>query len=223
MKPFFLTCLTLLYFLPSASQAGAWLRETGTGFVSLSFGATRLSDTTNALYLEYGLTENVTIGLDISAFTNSQDVRNGFGNLFIRRNLGPTTGPHRFAYEIGIGGLWGSDMRLPTVKTGISWGYGFTQNDRPGWVNLDVAYINEPEMGQHIAKLDGTLGLDLTDFTAGLLEFTLSEQNNDAYGAVMPALLFKPKGRAFNVKVGAEIPYKETEKSALKLGLWHRF
>ena len=223
MKHFLLYCLAFMNVLPAAAQAGAWLRETGTGFVSLSFGVTQFSETTNAFYLEYGLTDGMTVGLDISAFTNSQNVRNGFGNLFIRRKLGSDTGAHRFAYEVGLGGLWGNERQLPTIKTGVSWGYGFNQNDKPGWVNLDAAYIYETEMGQHIAKLDGTLGLELTDFTTGLLEFTLSEQNDDAYGAVMPALLFRPKGRSFNVKVGAEIPYKETENSALKLGLWHRF
>ncbi|MEW9921148.1 hypothetical protein AB2B41_16170 [Marimonas sp. MJW-29] len=209
MRLIFLILLTLLS-LSTAAQAGAWLRERGEGFVSLSFGATRFDETKNALYIEYGLTD-------------AQDVRNGFGNLFARRALGPTDRPHRFAYEIGLGGLWGNEMQLPTVKTGVSWGYGFSHASGNGWMSLDAAYVYEPRMGNHIAKIDGTLGVDFSTLTTGLIEFTLSEQNDDAYGAVEPSLLFRPRGSSFNVKIGAEIPYKETEKSALKLGLWHRF
>lgn len=209
--------------LVGTAHAGAWLREEGTGFTSLSFGVSQFNETTNAFYFEYGLSDTTTIGVDISAFTNSSDVRNGFGTLFLRRGIGPATGPHRFAYEVGIGGLWGNEMQLPTVKSGVSWGYGFTQNDLPGWVNLDAAYIYEPRTGQHITRLDGTLGLGFSDLTTGLIEFTISEQNDDAYGAVMPSLLFQPKKVPFDVKVGAEIPYQETNRSALKLGIWRRF
>ena len=39
----------------------------------------------------------------------------------------------------------------------------------------------------------------------------------------MPSLLFQPKKVPFDVKVGAEIPYQETNRSALKLGIWRRF
>ena len=66
-----LLCITLLILSQAAApmaQAGAWLRESGTGFVSLSFGATQFSETTNAAYIEYGLSDATTIGLDISSF-----------------------------------------------------------------------------------------------------------------------------------------------------------
>ena len=221
MQQFISIILAACLLVPAGAQAGAWLREKGEGFVSLSFGATRSSETTNALYLEYGLSDSTTIGLDISAFTNAQDVRNGFGNLFLRRNIGRTDGPHRLAYEVGVGGLWGNEMHLPTLKTGLSWGYGFTE--RSGWVNVDLAYIYEPQEGESIARVDGTLGLDFTDVTTGLLEFTLSRRKDDTYGAVLPSLLIRPKGRSFDIKLGAEIPYNETERTAVKLGLWHRF
>lgn len=221
--PRIITLCLALCWASSAAHAGAWLREQGTGFASLSFGISQFSETTNALYLEYGLSDSTTIGLDISAFTNSQNVRNGLGTLFFRRALGSAQNRNKFAYEIGLGGLWGNDMQLPVVKTTLSWGTGFEQNGSTGWMTMDLSYVHEPRMGQDIIKLDGTLGLALNPMLTGLIQFTLSGQDDDAYGAVEPSLLFRPKGRAFDIKIGAEIPYGETEKTALKLGLWRRF
>lgn len=216
---------TIVFFLtmPPAVQAGAWLRKEGEGFVSLSFGATRFSETTNALYLEYGLTETTTIGLDISAFTNSLNVRNGFGNLFVRRAIGPTDRDSKWAYEIGLGGLWGNEMQRPTLKTGVSWGKGFQINNRNGWVNIDSALIIEPKLNEHIAKLDGTFGMAFTDVTSALLEVNLSYQEDETYGSFEPSVLFKHKNTAISVKIGAQIPFEEQSKTALKLGLWHEF
>ncbi|MGC1506106.1 MAG: hypothetical protein WA782_18455 [Sulfitobacter sp.] len=210
-------------FLASAAHAGAWLREEGTGFVSLGFGATQFSETTNAFYIEYGLSDKTTIGLDVSAFTNALNVRNGFGNLFLRRAIGPTDRPNKWAYEVGIGGLWGNEMQLPTVKTSVSWGREFQLNERDGWVNVDAGFIYEPTQGENVTKLDATLGVKFGAITTGLLEVTVSSQNSDTYGAFEPSVLIRPKDSNFNVKVGAQIPFDEQDKTALKLGVWHTF
>ncbi|KIN63328.1 hypothetical protein Z946_2198 [Sulfitobacter noctilucicola] len=207
----------------STASAGAWLREEATGFVSLSFGATQFSETTNGLYLEYGVSPKTTVGLDISTFTNSQNVRNGFGNLFLRRALGPSDKPSKFSYEIGIGGLWGNEMQRPTLKSGLSWGRGFQVKDRNGWVNIDGAFVYEPTLGEHITKLDGTLGIGFSQLTTGLFEVNISHQNEELYGAFEPSVLFKPAKSLFQIKVGAQIPFEEQKKTALKLGIWHNF
>jgi hypothetical protein len=223
MRLLFAVCLILSQGVAPIAHAGAWLREKGAGFISLSFGATQFSETTNALYVEYGLSDKTTIGLDVSAFTNALNVRNGIGNLFIRRRLGPSNRPDKWAYEIGVGGIWGNERQLPTFKTGISWGRGYDLDGRAGWINLDGAFIYEPLQGQHITKLDATLGMELGDVLSGILEVNMSYQNNDTFGAVEPSLLIRPRGSKFNFKVGAQIPFNEQEKSALKLGIWRKF
>ncbi len=223
MKTAILCAFLALWAIPQNAQAGAWLREEATGFVSLSFGATKFSETTNALYVEYGLSSTTTIGLDVSTFTNAQNVRNGFGNIFLRRAIGPTDRDSKFSYEIGIGGLWGNEMQRPTLKTGLSWGRGFQLDERNGWVNIDAAVIIEPKLSEHIVKLDGTLGMALTDTISGILEVNLSHQENDIYGAFEPSVLIRPKDLGISFKIGAQIPFEDQEKSALKLGLWHSF
>ena len=223
MKPILAACLAICLCVAPMAHAGAWLREKGGGFVSLSFGATQFSETTNALYIEYGLSDSTTIGLDISAFTNADKVRNGFGTLFVRRSIGLTDRPSKWAYEIGIGGLWGEETQRPAFKTGVSWGRGFEFKDRSGWVNVDGSFVYEPTLGEHITKLDTTLGMELGQVATGLLEITLSNQNSDTFGAVEPSVLIRPKQSSFDFKFGAQIPFDEKEKTALKLGIWRTF
>ncbi|MCX7560377.1 hypothetical protein OS190_12430 [Sulfitobacter sp. F26204] len=223
MRKLFVASLILWQGLASVADAGAWLREKGDGFVSLSFGATQFSETTNAFYIEYGLSDKTTIGLDVSAFTNALNVRNGFGNLFLRRAIGPADQPDKWAYELGIGGVWGNEMHRPTVKAGIAWGRGFKVNSRAGWINLDAAYIHEPTLGEHITKFDAAVGMAFSDATTGLLEISVSAQKSETYGAFEPSLLIQPKDSKFRIKLGAQIPFSEQEKTALKMGIWNDF
>lgn len=208
--------------LGQSALAGAWLREQGTGFASLSFGATQKDETTAALYLEYGLNEKMTIGVDISAFNSSEDVRNGFGILFLRRSLGPTDRPNKFAYEVGLGALYEDNETLPAVKTAVSWGRGFQLGQRNGWVNVDAGYIYEPQLMNNTTKLDATVGLDIGGITTGIVELNLSRTDSDSFSAVEPSLLIKPRKVPFQIKLGAQIPLQEGNDT-LKLGIWKSF
>lgn len=223
MRVLFIACLVMWQAMAPMAHAGAWLRENGTGFAALSFGATQFSETTNAFYIEYGLSDKTTFGLDISTFTNALNVRNGFGNLFVRRALGRTDRPSKWAYEVGVGGFWGNEMQRPAFKTGISWGRGFQVSERAGWINIDAAFVYEPTLGEHVTKLDATVGMEFGAITSGLFDVNLSKQNNDTFGALEPSLLIRPKGSKFNIKVGAQIPFDEQGKTALKLGIWRSF
>lgn len=224
MRQALLICAALLLLIAPRADAGAWLREQGSGFGSLSFGATLSDETTNSIYLEYGLHPKMTVGLDISTFTNSAGARNGTGVLFMRRSITDPSGPQRLSYELGVGGIFTDDEQLPAVKGLLSWGRGFEYGPGYGWMNVDVSYLYEPQAGRSVAKLDGVLGLPFTAVTTGLFEVTLSEQEGETYGAVLPSLLFSPRFTQFRVKVGAEVPYDDPgERSSLKLGLWREF
>lgn len=206
-----------------AADAGAWLREKQTGFASLSFGVTETEDATGTFFLEYGLSEKTTIGVDISAFRANSSAVNGFGNLFVRRSIGPTDRTSKWAYEVGIGGYFDEDKTLPAVKTTVSWGRGFQMRDRPGWVNIDATYILEPELKSDETKLDATAGYAFGGITTGILEVTYSNRNNNSFGAVEPSLLFSPKQTAFQIKLGAQFPIDEDDSKSLKLGIWRSF
>lgn len=214
--------LVLLCMAPYA-EAGAWLKKKGEAFSSVTAGANAHDELTWSYYFEYGLTDRMTVGIDASAFTNQADFRNGYGAVFIRRSLWDRDGPHKFAYELGFGALYRDDTPLPTVKAGLSWGRGFTLGERNGWMNVDASYLYEVTLGQQIAKIDGTLGLDLGDRVTGMFEVHFLRDDAQTSGSLEPSLLYRPKRGNFSFKLGAEIPHEDTSKAALKLGLWHRF
>jgi hypothetical protein len=205
------------------AEAGAWLKEKGTGFASLSFGAFQNDQTSTAIFVEYGLSDTTTIGIDINAFVARSDVGDAFGVAFLRRSLGPTDRNSRFSYEVGVGAFWDDEQLLPAVKSAVSWGRGIQFGDRSGWMNVDAAYIVEPTLKNHTAKLDATAGLNFTPVTTGILELNLSQQDSDFFSAVEPSVLIKPKSSAFQIKLGARIPMDEGDSTALKLGIWRSF
>ncbi|MEP5732181.1 MAG: hypothetical protein ABJL67_22730 [Sulfitobacter sp.] len=216
-------CVAFWLSAGSPAQAGAWLREKGSGFTSLSFGLNRFEEGSQSLYFEYGLSEKMTIGLDVTTSTQRSDFRDGQGHIFLRRQLWANDGPHKLAYEIGIGGTIRDDAVLPTFKSGLSWGRGVQLYDRNGWVNVNAAFIYEPSLGEHITKMDATFGLELGQRTSGLVELSLFHQHGDTYQAVEPSLLIRPKDSRFNFKVGAKIPFDDQDKSSLRLAVWHSF
>ena len=184
MRAMIIVGIVLGFCAGQTATAGAWLRDHQSGFLSLSFGATQTDQTTNALYLEYGLTQQTTLGVDVSAFSIGSDVRNAFGIVFMRRALGDRKRPSKWAYEIGIGALWDQDRTLPAVKTSLSWGRGFQLGDRSGRISVDAGYVHEPTLQNHTTKLDATAGLGFTQITTGILEMTYSHKDTDCFGAV---------------------------------------
>ncbi len=215
--------LLMCVFLASAAHAGAWMREKGTSFTSLSFTANYFLETTNTSYLEFGWRDDLTIGADIGYATNSQGVQTGYGTLFIRRPLGPNEGQNKWAYELGIGAAWIGDVVLPHLKTGVSWGRGLQIKELNGWMAVDASMTWDVSYGMHLAKIDSTIGVNFTEITTGMVELYLANLNSKTYATVAPSLVFKPRKGKYRFQVGAESPLGHFADTALKLGLWREF
>lgn len=223
MKQLCAVWLVLTLCAASPAWAGAWLKEKGGGFVSLSFGANLSSEMTAAIYVEYGLSDSTTIGLDVNGFSSETKELYGYANVFFRRAIGPTDRPNKFAYELGIGGYWVDDSARPALKSTLSWGRGFQLKDRNGWLNMDGAFIYEPTFGSHMTKLDATIGMELGQTTTGIFELAVGHKDDKTFGSIEPSILLRPKKMNLQFKLGANIPFEDQEKSALKLGIWRSF
>jgi len=224
MKSLFAALLTICCCMAQLAHAGAWLREQGTGFVSFSYGALKSDQSSTSIFVEYGLSDTTTIGVDINAFIAQSEVRNAFGIAFLRRSLGPTDRTSKWSYEVGVGAFWEDEQILPAAKSAVSWGRGIQFRERSGWMNVDASLTLEPTLMNHIAKLDATAGLNFSPATTGILELNFSQQqDSDLFGAVEPSVLIKPKRSAFQVKLGAQIPLTQDDDTTVKLGLWRNF
>lgn len=210
-------------FWVSSADAGAWLREKGSSFTSVSFGSTWFRDTTNTSYLEYGLRDDLTIGADIGYATSQKGKQSGYGTIFMRRPLGQNKGPNQWAYELGVGAAWVGEAVLPYLKTGVSWGRGIKVRETHGWMAVDASMTWDVTSGLHLAKVDSTVGMNFTDITTGMVQFYLANLDQKTYASIAPSLVFKPRKGQLRFQIGAESQLGNFENTAIKLGLWRDF
>ena len=210
-------------FCTTAADAGAWLREKGSSFTSSTLSATWLGDTASTSYLEYGLRDDLTIGTDIATANSHLGVQTGYGMFFIRRPLGRNDAVHKWAYELGIGAAWIDQLVLPYVKTGLSWGRSIKLHETNGWIAVDASMNWEVSTGHHLAKLDATVGLNLTEATTGMLQLYIGNLDDNTYASIAPSLVFHPRKTKFRIQIGAESQLGDLDNSALKIGIWRAF
>ncbi|MGJ8628092.1 MAG: hypothetical protein ACSHXB_14120 [Sulfitobacter sp.] len=223
MRSGLLIFIVLSSLLAGSANAGAWLREKGSSFTSVSFSSTWFLDTTNTSYLEYGLRDNLTVGADVGYATSRNGTQSGYGTLFIRRPLGQNDGPNQWAYELGVGAAWVGEEVLPYLKTGLSWGRGIKLRDTNGWMAVDASITWDVTSGLHVAKIDSTIGLNFTEVTTGMVQLYLAHLDQQTYGSIAPSIVIKPRNSKFRIQIGAESQLDDLENTGIKLGLWREF
>lgn len=219
-----LLVLVLIFLcLSGPAQAGAWMREKGTSFVSSTFTLNKSLDQSSGTYIEYGWHDDLTIGADLSFANSHLGLQSGAVTLFLRRPLSRPDAAHKWAYEIGAGTAWVQDLMLPHVKLGLSWGRSFQIGQNHGWMGVDSALYWDVTSGRRAAKLDGTLGYNFSQVTSGMLQVYLARIDQQTYGTFAPSILIKPKNRNFRIQIGTETPFDGLSSTSIKLGLWREF
>lgn len=206
-----------------AANAGAWLREEGTTFFATTIGTTKSRDFSTTAYAEYGLSERVTIGIDISYGLQLAVADEGSGIVFLRFPLGPTDRTHRFAWHVGIGSRYQNLEFYPAAEVGASWGRGVKFGDRWGWVNVDTSMNTSQHPIDTRFKIDGTLGVTLNDRYKVMGQVFNTFQGGDTYSKVAPSLLISVGKSKFNIQFNAEIPAAGGGETLFKIGIWSEF
>ncbi|MEM1130210.1 MAG: hypothetical protein AAGH83_06780 [Pseudomonadota bacterium] len=235
--------VVILVFLPGMLSAGAWPREAGHGFLSLSYEYTtwqdsftdeRLQQTEGevetfaytAFYGEYGLTNRLTFGVDLgeedTPYTRT-DV------IFLRYAVGPLDWRHRFAVEMGVGrreistfGLMRGD-REQILRPGLAWGYGFDTPLGPGWAGLDLKAELRQTTDEDAYKADFTIGLN----PEGPWLTFLQVQTNDYPNAPVSVRLAPSVVREITSWLALEtavlFDVHGNERMGVKAGIWVQF
>lgn len=204
--------------------AGAWPQERGHGFASTD---TRLSrpqnalrdgdvSTYNTLYLEYGLTDRITLGLDLGRSVSGDDK----AVAFVRYPLASPIADTRLAFELGVGRIG----KARVVRPGLSLGRSFVWRDQVyGWLSADaLAEINR-DNGRVDYKLDLTVGVTF----ANQRKFFVQLQSGAPHGRepflrVAPSIVL-PIGRNRHAEIGLSIGLKGDDQLGIKFGLWQEF
>ena len=215
----------LCWFSAAAATAGAWPRDKGSFFIAadLRLGwPQELSTLQSAeptgkyytFYLEYGLTDRLTLGLDLGRSVSGE----GKTVVFLRH---PVTRPEarlKIALELGLGNIDGQTVLRP----GISLGHSFELREMPGWIALDsVAELSES--GGTDLKVDLTLGLSTAQDTKYMLQLQAGAPAERAPFLRLAPSVVIPAGRDRHVELGGTYGITGDASFGIKLGLWQKF
>lgn len=217
--------LALGVLLASAqvAPAGPWLREKGKGFAAASSSVTAEKDVSGAVYLEYGLRADITLGADLFYGIDRTLQQSGSGIVFLRFPLSQPDATHKWAWHIGLGARSLNTVITPAVEAGLSWGRGIKLGERYGWAVIDSS-INVPGSDlERRLKLDGTIGLGFTDHIKGMAQVFLTHQGGEVFAKVAPSLLVIPGKGGTTIQLSAEIPVSGGGDTQFKLGIWRNF
>lgn len=214
---------TIVLASASAAHSGAWLREKGKGFIATSISSSEERDTSGSAYLEYGLTNSRTIGLDVSYGFELTGKEDGSGIAFLRFPLGPTDQIDRFAWHAGIGTRYQNREFYPAVEAGASWGRGIKWGENWGWVNVDTSVNQSRSPIERRIKLDGTIGMPLNDHFKAMGQLFNTFEGGETYTKLAPSLLIAPKKSKTTWQLSMEIPVVGGGDTFFKFGIWSDF
>lgn len=211
-----LTLLALM--LPCLAQAGPWLRGEGEGFLSYSLtleevDETAASDGYASVFAEYGVTPNLTLGIDLGTDEN------GFFTAFAFALLPLSRDQIKVAFEMGAGVIDGD----AALRPGLSLGTGFTAMGRPGWFTIDARGEIMADDGDATFSSDLTLGITPRPSTKLILQLQQGGPMSDPdYMRLAPSIVWET-GPGRHLELGATAGLKNAEAYGIKLGFWRSF
>ncbi len=217
-----LPILVLSCLAASGAEAGAWPRKKGEGFASVSvrlgwpqdmkdWRSLEPTQDYSTLYVEYGLTDRLTLGLDLGHSVSGS----GKTVAFLQYPLSqPDKGP-RVTAQLGFGMISGDRV----VRPGLSLGWGLDK----GWLSIDSVAEAHVEKGLTDYKLDVTWGRNLKSGHKIVLQLQTGQPDGrDAFARIAPSIVIPVRDR-FKLEAGATIGLKGDDSVGLKFGIWTEF
>ena len=212
----------------SGAHSGAWPRDEGTiffavgGNVALSDAARRPVHYDPTVYLEYGLTQSLTVGLD-GYLADAGDAGSGFAFVRYPLSFGSLGGPdsrNRLAVSLGLGA---TVLPNAEIDTGLRLSFHFGRGLETGWLSLDADVVRYVEAGQNQTKLSFTWGRDFTERWTAILEGQIGTGlTGDIYAKVTPSFAWHATER-LTVRVGATKALTGDRGAGLMVQTWWQF
>lgn len=210
------------------ANAGAWQRAEGALYASasarlswpkdlVSHGSLDPNGQYYTLYMEYGLTDRVTLGLDMGRSVSGAGKSIGFVQLPVRNKEKGL----KVSAALGLGQIEGD----PVIRPGLSVGLGH----KWGWINADgfaEVGINSDETD---FKLDVTFGFNapshrfLRDGTKLIVQFQSGAPYGDAMFVRLAPSVVVPLRNNLSIEVGGSWGIFGDDNFGALLGLWSDF
>ncbi len=220
-----LTLSVLMLYLITAQSvaAGAWGRDVGTGFLSVTTTLRQVNgapELENSIYGEYGAWPRLTLGVDI----NNNPGLAGHALAFARLPLGSPERRLKMAVEMGLGGQHVAGQWDGMLRSKLSLGRGFSNRWGDGWFNVDLgAELHRPNPTP-VYKLDATIGLSSGNRIRPLLQLeTTYISGAPVIWSVIPSVLITRRNKKSTWQIGVERKTALTSSLGLRIGLWRDF
>ena len=197
-------------------SAGAWPREAGTGFASVTrWQAQDSADSYSALFVEYGLLPRLTLGLDAGRSVAGQTKSVAFLRAPFGRAMGGLV-----AVELG----WGEIAGRRVLRPGLSWGRSVARSRWQGWLAVDTLMELDLETRQIDIKADVTLGITPQSQAGTASDWTVMLQLQTGLVGVQDSLdLLYYEGiipEPSFLRLAPSVTYRLREGMHLELGLY---
>ena len=221
MRP--VLCSVLLSVAASAAHGGPWPREDGTLFIAVG-GNFWLSDGSQlpvhydpTLYAEYGLTDRITLGIDLHTADKGQIIS---GFVFAQYPIGPMEGPSRYTVSLAYG--YRTDAVRPDevlMRGGIHYGRGL----ETGWLAVDATATYGTADHTWRPKVDATWGYNWDERWTTTLQLQTGQGfTNDIYAKISPTVIWS-LNEDVRLSLGAVKGLTGDKGAGLKLETWLTF
>lgn len=205
------------------AMAGAWMQPPNTGFSALDLRYRVSQGRELGFYGSYGLSERLTLGLDLN--DTSTDTAHALAFLRLPLRQGDTG--WQIATELAAGANREAGQWLVMQRYGLSVGRGVQLGARSGWVSADLTRESRSSGTAKAWKLDATMGLNARAERALAPMFQIELHRPDdgaATFAVLPSL--RLSRRAKRTWLGG-LEWRRTQGQdqvlGIRFGLWQDF
>ena len=203
--------------------AGPWPREKGQLFTAVT-STYRYApdigvlDSEGGFYLEYGLGDRLTIGID--AMDDLASYSHAYG--FARWAIGPPEQTWKLAVSVGAGASrrgadWGAMGRF-AVSTGRSYKLW-----RPGWLAITAAIEDHAVWSDPTYKLDATVGLHISDRVLTFVDLETSRRTGVPDAITLRGSLAWQAWGENHLIIGVEAKDVGIRFYGIRAGFWTRF
>lgn len=218
----------LATLLPGLALGGAWPREEGGVFYSLSYRAeadwaalgsprTLQADSFTSFYLEYGAGPRLTFGLDAGYPSDAQYS----AIAFARYTLSAPGARHQWAISAGAGVA--GPVAEAQVQLGAHWGTGIETPWAPGWIGLDVTARRRLASPGTITKADLTFGLRPAEGWMAILQVQAGRYPGDPdYLRLAPSVV-KELTPGQRIEIGIDADILGSGRVGARIGTWTEF
>lgn len=218
-QPMRIIGLLLLLILPLPLAAGGWLRGQGAGFMSYqqSFGSDLGTVLVPSIYLDYGLRDDLTVGL----IAWQKEDRQSYRVLgFARRSLPLSLEGWALSGELRLGARLATDGAvLPLGGMALGAGRGFDSGWFDSSLSVEAAW-SDPQSWR--AKGEATLGYNLSDHWTAMGQVRSEIAPDRRVDAVTGWAVYQVR-EGLRIATGAERRFGATDDTVLLLSVWSDF